>query len=151
VTAPTDDEQEAVAPRGTSFHQHLGLRWETPAADDPAAVRFQVSVFIDVRPELCGPAGSLEGGVVATLVDVAGASCATRALQELVATQSISLSYLAPGRIGPIRATAAALRVGSDQVVVEVKVHDLGRDERLMSAAILTAKSLHVPIPADFG
>ena len=118
---------------GTPFQQGLGLRW---SLDDDGAV----SVDLDVRDDLRGPAGTLEGGVVATLVDVAGASAAARAVGALVATEHISVSFLAPGRVGPIRATGTVLRAGSSGVVAEVRVHDRGQEDRLMAVALVTVR-----------
>jgi uncharacterized protein (TIGR00369 family) len=119
---------------GTPFQQSLGLRWSTGDSDD------QVAVELDMRDDLRGPAGSLEGGVVSTIVDVAGASTAAMAVKGLVATQHISVSFLAPGRDGPIRATGTPLRVGRTDAVVEVRVVDRGRDDRLMAVGLVTVK-----------
>jgi uncharacterized protein (TIGR00369 family) len=119
---------------GTPFQQSLGLRWMTGGSDD------QVAVELDMRDDLRGPAGSLEGGVVSTIVDVAGASTAAMAVNGLVATQHISVSLLAPGRDGPIRATGTPLRVGTTDAVVEVRVIDRGRDDRLMAVGLVTVK-----------
>jgi uncharacterized protein (TIGR00369 family) len=121
-------------PIGTPFQQSLGLRWL--AGDEPG----QVAVELDLRDDLKGPAGSLEGGVVSTIADVAGASAAAQAVGGLVATQHISISFLAPGRNGPVRATGTPLRVGKSDAVVEVRVVDLGRDDRLMAVALVTVK-----------
>ena len=119
---------------GTPFQQSLGLRWL--AGDDPG----QVAVELDLRDDLKGPAGSLEGGVVSTIVDVAGASAAARAVNGLVATQHISISFLAPGRDGPVQAMGTPLRVGKSDAVVEVRVIDRGHDDRLMAVALVTVK-----------
>jgi uncharacterized protein (TIGR00369 family) len=88
---------------------------------------------------LKGPAGSLEGGVVATLLDYAGAIAAARALNGLVATQSLSICYLHPVKVGPAVAVGTPLRSGNREAVVEVKVFDAGRDDRLCATALLTA------------
>jgi uncharacterized protein (TIGR00369 family) len=121
-------------PMGTPFQQSLGLRWLTGDGAD------QVAVELDMRDDLRGPAGSLEGGVVSTIVDVAGASTAAMAVNGLVATQHISVSFLAPGRDGPIRATGTPLRVGRTDAVVEVRVVDGGRDDRLIAVGLVTVK-----------
>ncbi len=89
---------------GTPFQKWLVLRWEM--LDDGSD---GVSVEMNMRDDLRGPAGSLEGGVVSTLADVAGASAIARTV-GMVATQHVALSFLAPGRVGPIRATAVPLR-----------------------------------------
>src|SRR5271170_104365 len=97
---------EGAVDLGTPFQSWLGLHWTI--IDKDAGV---VAVEMDMRDDLRGPAGLLEGGVVSTLADVAGAS-AIAVKVGLVATEHIAVSFLAPGRVGPIRATANALRVG---------------------------------------
>ncbi|MFL6239734.1 MAG: PaaI family thioesterase [Actinomycetes bacterium] len=119
----------------TPFQRLLGLRWSN--GDDGAVI-----VDMDIRDDLRGPVGSLEGGVVSTLVDVAGASAAAVAMQAMVATADMTVHFLAPGRVGPVRATGVPLRIGSDNAVVEVKVIDTGKDDRLMATALLTIRAL---------
>jgi uncharacterized protein (TIGR00369 family) len=121
---------------GTAFQKWLGLRWEVAEKGGP------VDVLMEMRDNLRGPAGSLEGGVVSTLADVAGATAAAFALAGMVATQHISISFLAPGRQGPIRATATVLRSSRDQAVTEVRVVDTGLDDRLMAVALVTVRAL---------
>lgn len=87
-----------------------------------------------------GPAGALEGGIVSTLVDVAGASVAAAATRQLVVTQQMSISFLAPGRVGPIAAAGRTLRVGRDDVVSEVRVTDTGSHDRLIATGLVTLK-----------
>jgi len=113
----------------------LGLRWKS--SDNGG-----VTVEMDLRDDLRGPAGSLEGGVVSTLADVAGASTAAMALTAMVATQQISISFLAPGRIGPVRATGKPVRVGRKDAVVQVDIVDVGNEDRLMAVALVTIKAL---------
>ncbi|MHB1725035.1 MAG: PaaI family thioesterase [Acidimicrobiales bacterium] len=122
---------------GTPFQKWLGIRWET--LDDGSD---GVSVEMNMRDDLRGPVGSLEGGIVSTLADVAGASAIARTV-GMVATQHVALSFLAPGRVGPIRATAVPLRIGRQDGVAEVRVCDLGNDGRLMAVALVTVRVLH--------
>ena len=123
---------------GTPFQQALGLRWRRPDGPGPG-----LTVELDLRPELCGPAGSLEGGIVSTLVDVAGASACAMALgSPLVATEHLSVSLLAPGRVGPIAATGVVLRHGRRDAVADVRVLDRGRDDRLVAVAQVTVRLL---------
>jgi uncharacterized protein (TIGR00369 family) len=124
-----------VGSGGTPFHQWLGLRWES--VDDPSGA---VAVDLDMRPDICGPAGILEGGVTATLVDVAAGSAAAAETGRLVFTEHIAISYLAPGRTGPIRATGVVIRAGKSDVVIEVRVVDRGQDDRLMAVALVTMR-----------
>ena len=119
---------------GTPFQQSLGLRWL--AGDEPG----QIAVELELREDLKGPAGSLEGGVVSTIADVAGASAGAQAAGGLVATQHMTVSFLAPGKQGPVRATGTPLRVGKTDAVVEVRVVDRGNDDRLIAVALVTVK-----------
>ena len=129
---------------GTPFQQSLGLRWAMADAETGA-----IAVEMDVRDDLRGPAGSVEGGVVSTLADVAGASAAAIAVGSLVATEHLSISFLAPGREGPIRATGVPLRVGRQDAVAEVRVVDVGRDERLIAVALVTVRVLADRVAAE--
>jgi catechol 2,3-dioxygenase-like lactoylglutathione lyase family enzyme len=53
------------------FLEHLALRWTEMGAEG-------VTAEIDIRDDLRGPAGTLQGGVIATLVDVAAAATAAQ-------------------------------------------------------------------------
>lgn len=129
---------------GTQLEKFLGLRlMGSPDHEDG------IIVEMEMRDDLRGPTDSLDGGAIATMMDVAGVGCAAHALRQLVTTLDLSLSFLAPGKVGPIRATAIPLRVGRDMVVVEGRITDLGNDGRLIAAALLTAKSVGVPLPDD--
>lgn len=137
MTEIVDPAQRLGEVVGTPFQQFLGARWSAVDGDPDA-----VAVELTLRPELCGPAGSLEGGVVATLADVAGASVVARALGTLVATEHISISYLAPGHVGPVRAVGTLLRAGRRDGVTEVRVTDRGNGDRLMAVALVTVRGL---------
>lgn len=121
---------------GTPFHKSLGLHWNV-IEDGSGAI----AIEMDIRDDLRGPAGSLEGGIISTIADVAGASAIGFGI-GMVATEHISISFLAPGRVGPVRATAVRLRVGKHDGVAEVKVVDSGKDNRLMATALVTVRIL---------
>jgi len=116
--------------RGTDFHRFLGLRWSFPGDE--------VIVTLDLRDDMRGPAGALEGGIVSTLVDVAGASAAAAETGRLVVTQQMSISFLAPGRVGPVVGAGRTVRVGRHDVVSEVRVTDEGGSNQLIATAIVT-------------
>jgi uncharacterized protein (TIGR00369 family) len=111
------------------FFEYLGLRWNTVDGD-------RVTVEIDLRDDLRGPTGNLQGGIIATLVDVAAASTAALSGTGLIKTTEMTVHYLAPGRVGPIRAVGELLRSGVRVVDVEVRVFDVGVDGRLMAVAL---------------
>jgi uncharacterized protein (TIGR00369 family) len=126
----------ATSDIGTPFQKFLGLRWHL--LDEEAG---RLSVEMELRDDLLGPAGSLEGGVVSTLADVAGAS-AIGFKVGLVATEHIAISFLARGRVGPVRAVATPLRLGKHDGVCEVKIIDTGKDDRLIAVATVTVRML---------
>jgi uncharacterized protein (TIGR00369 family) len=95
-------------------------------------------VELDVTDEIRGPVGAVHGGLIASLVDRAGAYAAVQASGRSVVTSTVSLSYLAAATRGPLRAAAVPLRVGRRQGVIEVKVHDRGHDDLLVATALLT-------------
>jgi uncharacterized protein (TIGR00369 family) len=136
TSAPPSPTTAATDPSAFKpFFEYLGLRWNTVEGN-------RVSVEMDMRNDLCGPAGILQGGITATLVDVAAASTAALSGSDLVATTEMTLHYLAPGRIGPIRALGELLRSGTRSFAVEVRVFDMGADERLMAVALAAFVSL---------
>jgi uncharacterized protein (TIGR00369 family) len=121
---------------GTPYQSWLGLHWKLVDLTTGA-----VAVEMDIRHDLRGPSGAVEGGVISTLADVAGAS-ALGLTAGLVATEHLAISFLAPGRLGPLRATAIPLRTGVHDGVAEVKVVDIGHDDRLIAVATVTVRVL---------
>lgn len=99
-------------------------------------------VELEISDEMRGPGGAVHGGLVASLVDRAGAYAIARDSQRPVATSNVALSYLASASGGPLRATATTLRVGRRQGVAEVKVYDQGREGRLVATAVITLSYL---------
>jgi len=99
-------------------------------------------VELDIVDDVRGPGGSVHGGIVASLIDCAGASAVAHASKRLVATTNLSISYLAAGRVGPLRALAECLRAGRNHGVAEVRVYDAGKDDRLVATAVVTLSFL---------
>jgi len=92
------------------------------------------AVEIDLADELRNPWGILHGGVVATLVDLA-AEHATGGV-----TTDVVLHFLAPNRVGPVRAAARPLGARADGEVCRVEVRDEGAD-RLTALAVVVARA----------
>jgi len=91
------------------------------------------SVEIDLAAELRNPWGILHGGVVATLVDLAAEHATDGGW-----TTDVVLHFLAPNRVGPVRASARVLGRRSDGHVLRVEVRDVGAN-RTTALAIVTA------------
>ncbi|WP_407662461.1 PaaI family thioesterase [Mycolicibacterium palauense] len=96
-------------------------------------------VEMDNRPDLANIRGALQGGLVATLIDIAaGKLCGDRVGPDRdVTTADLNIHYLAPILDGPARATATVVRAGRRLMVTAVDVIDVGRD-RLAARATLT-------------
>jgi uncharacterized protein (TIGR00369 family) len=99
-------------------------------------------VELDITDGIRGPSGAVHGGLVASLVDRAGAFAAVQAGRRSVVTSNVALSYLAGATAGPLRAAATPLRVGGQQCVVDVRVTDLGQDDLLVATALMTLSFL---------
>jgi uncharacterized protein (TIGR00369 family) len=104
-------------------------------------------VEIEIVDEILGPAGAVHGGVIASIVDRAAAYAAVQARGSPVVTSSVALSYLDAATEGPLRASAVVLRAGRRQGVVEVRVHDVGNNNRLVATALLTVSYVAGEIP----
>jgi uncharacterized protein (TIGR00369 family) len=116
-----------------TYLQHIGLRM---LRDDGSG---NSSCEVDLRPDLVNNAGMLQGGIVATIIDCAGGIAASRATNSMKTfTADMSIHFLSAGRVGPVRAVGTVLRQGRTSVVTEVRVYDVGADNRLMSVATLT-------------
>jgi hypothetical protein len=70
----------------------------------------------------------MHGGVVAMLVDLAAGA----------RTTDVTLQFLAPNKVGPVRARRQDLGARSDGNVVRVEVRDEGLD-RVTAVAVATA------------
>lgn len=99
------------------------------------------TVVVDLhnRPDLQNIRGALQGGLVATLIDVAAGRLAVKhaGRGDGAGTADMSIHFVAPISEGPARATATVVRAGKRIIVVGVDVTDVGRD-RLAARATLS-------------
>lgn len=96
-------------------------------------------IEMDNRPDLANIRGALQGGLVATLIDIAAGRLAGNVVgpDQDVTTADMNVHYLAPIMQGPARAEATIVRAGRRLVVLSVDVTDKGRD-RLAARATLS-------------
>jgi uncharacterized protein (TIGR00369 family) len=99
-------------------------------------------VEVEVCDEMRGPSGAVHGGLLASIIDCAGASAVTSASGRPPATSNLAVSYIAAGRIGPLQARADILRIGRNHGVCDVRVYDVGKDHRLVATATVTINFL---------
>jgi len=88
----------------------------------------------------------VHGGVIATLIDVAGAAAAASGCEAGSmrggATGSLNIQYLEAARAASLRAVASVLRRGRRQVVSEVSVYAESADEAELVARALMSSTL---------
>ena len=117
------------------FAQRIGAQVED--ADDGGA-----RIAFEVREEHLNPAGTLHGGVVATLVDTAMGQAirTTTGEGEVPATSQLTVTYLRPGKPGTLRVTARLRTRGEHLTVCEA---DVEQDGRTLVHAVATFALLH--------
>ena len=96
-------------------------------------------VEMDNRPDLTNTRGAIQGGLVATLIDIAAGRLAGRHVgpDQDVTTADMNVHFLAPVIVGPARAEATIARAGKRIIVTAVDVIDVGRD-RLAARSTLS-------------
>ncbi len=116
------DVHEAVR-SGEHFMSLLGMKdVDVECAD--------LAVEMAVAPQLANSRGSLQGGLIATLIDVVAGRLAMQGADtgHSSATNDMNIHFLAPIVEGPARAEGKVLRRGRRSVVVHVGVRDLATD-----------------------
>ena len=117
------------------FVDRLGVYGRT--ADDGTA-----TLELDVTEEHLNAAGTLHGGVLATLVDTAMGQAVRSSTGEhdVPATSQLTVTYLRPGKPGHLRATGRVSTQGEHLTVCEA---DVEQDGRTLVHAVATFAVLH--------
>jgi uncharacterized protein (TIGR00369 family) len=104
---------------------------QSPTAEDGAA---RLEVEVDERH--LNPAGTVHGGMLATLVDTTmGAAVRSAVDGEVPATSQLSITYLRPGKPGRLVVTATVRKRGESLTVCEA---DVAQDGRSLVHALAT-------------
>jgi uncharacterized protein (TIGR00369 family) len=118
-----------------SFVQRLGVDGRT--AEDGTA-----QLELEATGEHLNEAGTVHGGVLATLVDTAMGQ-AVRSLtgdDDVPATSQLTVTYLRPGKPGLLRATGRVSKQGEHLTVCEA---DVEQDGHTLVHALATFAVLH--------
>jgi uncharacterized protein (TIGR00369 family) len=112
------------------FAGGLGARLDD-SGDGTATLAF------DVRDEHLNPAGTLHGGVVATLVDTAMGQAVrtTTGDGEVPATSQLTVTYLRPGKPGALEVRGRVRTRGAHLTICEA---DVEQDGRAVAHAVAT-------------
>lgn len=117
----------------------LGVSLDTLAVD-------HVELLLPFRSDNVTLGETVHGGVIATLIDIAGAAAAASGADPAGlrggATASLSIQYLAPANGAGLRAVATVVRRGRRQVVTDVAVYAEAPDEAVLVAKALMSSTL---------
>lgn len=97
------------------FREHVALDIEPDG--DGASV-----VAVEAGEHHLNPHGSVHGGVLATMIDVAMGTAVATTGGESPVTVSLAVTYLEPGRAGRLEARARVRKRGKRLMVVEAEV-----------------------------
>ncbi|MDQ0139642.1 uncharacterized protein (TIGR00369 family) [Cupriavidus necator] len=124
---------------GSPVARALGVRVASLAPD-------HVELEMPFLPTNVTHGSIVHGGVIATLIDIAGAAAAASgaSADEVKggATSSLSIQYLAPARGAALRAVAVVVRRGRKQVVLDVSVYAEAPDEGVLVAKALMSSAM---------
>jgi uncharacterized protein (TIGR00369 family) len=96
---------------------------QPPEADDG-----QACVEVDVDERHLNPAGTVHGGLLATLVDTTmGAAVRSAVDGEVPATSQLTITYLRPGKPGRLVVTARVTKRGESLTMCEAEVEQSGK------------------------
>jgi uncharacterized protein (TIGR00369 family) len=98
-----------------------------------------LAIEMPVTGRLANSGGGLQGGLIATLIDVVAGRLSISGVDagHRTATNDMNVHFLAPIVDGPARAEGKVLRRGRQSVVVHVDVRDLATD-RLAATSTLS-------------
>lgn len=140
-----DTTDNAVEPTLAELFAQIGLRPTTTPGGEFA-------MTMPVSPQVVNTSGALQGGLIATLADVAGGQLGLEYLQPGTAmtTSDLVIRYLRPIRHGSARAVPTVLRAGRRSLVVQIDIFgDSDSDSEL--AATATVNFAIVGRPTETG
>jgi uncharacterized protein (TIGR00369 family) len=125
-----DDAVQVAPPTLAELFDQIGMR--------PGTHNGEFAMTIPVSPQVVNTSGALQGGLIATLIDVAGGHFGVQHLQEgtTMTTADMNIRYLRPIRQGMAYAVPRMLRNGRRAMVMQVDVlSDADGEERLLASA----------------
>jgi uncharacterized protein (TIGR00369 family) len=124
----TDDDETAPPSLAELFAQ-IGMR--------PGTHQGEFAMTMPVSPHVVNTSGALQGGLIATLVDVAGGQFGLDYLQPgtTMTTADLFVRYLRPIRQGSARAVPRMLRSGRRAMVMQIDIYGDG-DELAATATV---------------
>lgn len=124
-----DTDDESPTPSLGELFAQIGMR--------PGIHNGEFAMTMPVSPNVVNTSGALQGGLIATLVDVAGGQFGLDFLQQgtTMTTSDLFVRYLRPIRQGAARAVPRMLRAGRRAMVMQVDIYGDG-DELAATATV---------------
>jgi len=135
-------DPSSAVPRTDFALPGSGLR--APLADQLQAHVLDASagvVEMPVTPYVANSLGSVQGGAVATLVELAAETAGAAAGGSDWHTTDLAIHFLALSRNGPLRSTSRVLRLEPTAALLRVELRDTGADDRLVCVATATTEA----------
>jgi uncharacterized protein (TIGR00369 family) len=138
-----DDGVQVAPPTLSELFNQIGMR--------PGDHHGEFAMTIPVSPQVVNTSGALQGGLIATLVDVAGGQFGLDYLQDgtTMTTADLFIRYLRPIRQGSAFAVPRMLRNGRRAMVMQVDVYGDGGDaqEELLATATVNMAVINGATP----
>lgn len=100
----------------------------TIGVDSPRAVEGKATLTVDVDDRHLNAAGTVHGGMLATLVDATMGAAIRSAVEDgTPATSQLTLTYLRPGNPGRLVVTAQVRKRGDTLTICEADVEQDGK------------------------
>jgi uncharacterized protein (TIGR00369 family) len=96
-------------------------------------------VDVPVTEWSCNSMGAMQGGIVATVADVAAEAALRAASGEQLVVADLQVTYLGFGRVGPVRTRTEVLDVAAGHGRARVQTVDGGAEQRLMAVTSAVA------------
>jgi uncharacterized protein (TIGR00369 family) len=125
-----DADEGSATPSLAELFAQIGMR--------PGTHNGEFAMTMPVSPQVVNTSGALQGGLIATLVDVAGGQFGLGYLQPgtTMTTADLFVRYLRPIRQGSAFAVPRMLRSGRRAMVMQVDIFgDGGGDDELLATA----------------
>jgi uncharacterized protein (TIGR00369 family) len=132
-----DDPPEMAAPSLRELFAQIGLR-DAGNAPDSGPDQHEFTMELPVSPQVVNTSGALQGGLIATLADVAGGQLGQHHLPTGagMTTADLFVRYLRPITQGSARAVARVLRAGRRSIVTQVDVFRSSDNELAATATV---------------
>jgi uncharacterized protein (TIGR00369 family) len=125
-----DTDDETSTPSLAELFAQIGMR--------AGSRNGEFAMTMPVSPHVVNTSGALQGGLIATLVDVAGGQFGLDYLQPgtTMTTADLFVRYLRPIRQGAALAVPRMLRAGRRAMVMQIDIYGEGDDEVAATATV---------------